>query len=283
VSPTSCTAAGTWFPSGPTESATPLALAWNGKAWAIEPTGTLSGNLTAVSCATATSCVAGGTARDMSWPSSPAIADSWDGTAWSSTTVPQPAGSTYTTLSAVSCLSATSCLAVGDYGSDFSATWNGTRWSLGTMPAPAGGVSPTLAALSCTSSRFCVAVGQYLNDVDTPEALVVNWNGSVWSIASQPVGLPVGATLTGVSCASASACAAVGSYQDSHGNSQPLAETWDGTSWTVATTSLPAAAESGSLDGVSCLETGACTAVGSYDTLAAPGLPFAATATLPVS
>src|SRR6266536_3763279 len=66
--------------------------------------------------------------------------------------------------------------------------------------------------------------------------------------------------LEGVSCASASACTAVG-YTTGFdtGSAVPLAEIWNGTAWVIQAT--PSAADSGSLAGASCSPAG-CTAVG---------------------
>jgi hypothetical protein len=75
---------------------------------------------------------------------------------------------------------------------------------------------------------------------------------------------PIGAQpdqLAAVSCTSATACTAVGSY-----GGLTVAEAWNGTKWSVEPTANPAGSKSSSLAGVSCTSATACTAVGSYDT-----------------
>jgi hypothetical protein len=66
-----------------------------------------------------------------------------------------------------------------------------------------------------------------------------------------------------VSCTSASACTAVGSYTNSAGTSVALAERWNGKAWTIQKTPNPSGAQGNSLAGASC-RCGICTAVGSY-------------------
>jgi hypothetical protein len=69
-------------------------------------------------------------------------------------------------------------------------------------------------------------------------------------------------SLSGVSCGSATACAAVGTY--STGSTlQTLVEMWDGANWSVAS-SPNVGAYDNQLDGVSCVSPTACIAVGTY-------------------
>src|SRR5205807_796312 len=72
------------------------------------------------------------------------------------------------------------------------------------------------------------------------------------------------AALTGVSCTSPSACTAVGSYGNSMGGLSTLAESWNGSSWSIQPTpDQPGTAES-ILSRVSCTSPSACTAVGYF-------------------
>ena len=84
--------------------------------------------------------------------------------------------------------------------------------------------------------------------------------GSVTALASRP------ATLSAVSCPSATQCVAVGSYLDSSGNPDagPLVEVSNGSGWTVPSTpKVPG----GGLMGISCPSASACVAVGTIDKL----------------
>jgi hypothetical protein len=140
--------------------------------------------------------------------------------------------------------------------------WNGTAWSI-RMPAAGQGDNSGLAGVSCTSASNCIAVGFGGNTSGGP--LAERWNGTTWS--TQPVPLPAGALgggLEGVSCASASACTAAGLWQDSPFGELPLAERWDGTSWSLQKPPAPAGGQAVLLAGVSCPSATSCTAVGSY-------------------
>jgi hypothetical protein len=70
----------------------------------------------------------------------------------------------------------------------------------------------------------------------------------------------------GISCDQAAACTAAGEYVTSSGATDALAESWDGSTWTVQATPSPSAASvpSSALGGVSCITAAACTAVGEY-------------------
>ena len=78
-----------------------------------------------------------------------------------------------------------------------------------------------------------------------------------------------------MSCASSAVCTAVGHYVNSAGKELPLAEGWNGTTWSIQETSVPAEAKSGTLLGVSCASTTVCTAVGHYVSSASKELTLA--------
>ncbi len=101
-------------------------------------------------------------------------------------------------------------------------------------------------------------------------------NAASWSI--KPTPNPLGAessALSGVSCTSRTACAAVGSYTDSTGKVLTLAERWNGVMWSIQNTPNPSGANSSSLAGVSCSGQGACIAVGSSTTRGGPTVTLA--------
>jgi hypothetical protein len=105
-------------------------------------------------------------------------------------------------------------------------------------------------------SFICVGPDDHTNTT-------TKFTAAAWTTQTIPV--PSGATssLAAVSCTSATACMAVGRYITSSGLRQPLAEFWDGSTWTMQTP--PAAADNdGSLSAVSCTSATACTAVGFF-------------------
>jgi hypothetical protein len=122
------------------------------------------------------------------------------------------------------------------------------------------------AGASCASVTSCTAVGWSTpTTAGRSQLLAEQWDGSRWAI--QPTANPVTpqGALYGVSCASATNCNAVGVYQQgTDGPSLPLAEHWDGTSWTVKRVPLPSLASEGQLEGVTCTAASDCVAVGTY-------------------
>ncbi|MGN6169089.1 MAG: hypothetical protein ACTHQQ_13105, partial [Solirubrobacteraceae bacterium] len=88
-----------------------VAEAWNGKRWSIKFDGG-GGALDGVACASKDACTAVG--AGSVW----AHAERWDGKRWSIQRPRRPTGATSTSLSAVSCPSPTTCIAVGSYKDD---------------------------------------------------------------------------------------------------------------------------------------------------------------------
>jgi hypothetical protein len=149
-------------------------------------------------------------------------------------------------------------------------------WAIQQSPdanVPGGQIN----SVSCPAATVCEAVGSYVNGTGTTVPLAESWNGTAWHL--QHTAVPAGATVTtftGVSCAAADFCEAVGNAIK--GSSPPvkhvpLAETWNGTSWQqqrfpVGTMSV--SRSFGGLAGVSCPSTGFCEAVGTLDTTGFP-------------
>lgn len=116
-----------------------------------------------------------------------------------------------------------------------------------------------LDAVSCVSANMCMATGHRLNSTGAIVTLAERWDGTRWSLVHSPNSGRGGNQLVAVSCASATACMAVGFTQGGPGGT--LAESWNGTRWSVVPT--PRLAGTGSdLSGVSCVSADACTAVG---------------------
>ena len=221
---------------------------------ALEPHGTMAG----IACPAGNSCVSVGYYLDPDNLVSPLV-EQWDGSTWRTVTVPVPDTSYDARLRAVSCASPTACVAVGNYADPrggltaFAERWNGTTWTLETMP---DGISE-LYGVSCPAADACAAVGGEQS---------VHWDGTSWTarqLAKPPDYDPNSpARFAAISCASATSCSAVGSYFPAHGALLPVAEQWDGASWTVQTTPLPSGMTAGGLQDVSCTAPDACTAVG---------------------
>jgi hypothetical protein len=229
LSATACTAVG--FYADGSESSSPLVASWNGTSWSVQPSPiAMHSELSAVSCTSANACTAVGS--DGATTTALTFAETWNGTSWTVQTTPNPAAARQAQLSGVSCTSAKVCIAVGEYWNSagtpetLAESWNGLRWSVQTTPGQPG--YAYLNAVSCASASACTAVGNHL-DAGTGDTLAEAWNGTAWSVERTPN--RAGDTdnaLDGVSCASATACTAVGRDMPSSTTTGPLAEGYSG-------------------------------------------------------
>lgn len=243
--------------------------------------------LTAVSCASANSCMAVGQQARVcvgrvphSECFSKTITELWNGARWS--LLPSPnersvGGSTDDSLSGVSCAAAHACVAVGSSGvlTDNSyvgpliESWDGRTWSIVRGPHERNGSTSSLRAVTCVSRGACTAVGSLITGSGLTKTLVEHWDGKMWSVVPSPNALSWRARVPqgefyGVSCTSASSCTAVGWVGTT------LIEHWDGKTWSVVPSPNAALGPSpdpvdrvdDQLNGVSCPSTSYCVAVG---------------------
>jgi hypothetical protein len=257
---------------------------WNGLFWessskalAVPSGGTLL-SLRDISCSSASACTAAGSYTSEANGSVP-LAERWNGTEWAVQSVPAPSGEEGKSggFFGVSCASASECIAIGKksvitgegpfyHNAVFAERWNSTTgWALQAVPNPGGYEEASLASVSCPTTTSCTAVGQYTESSKPAKTLTERWNGSSWAVQASPN--PVegkAAVLAGVSCVSASSCLAVGNYLPGGLEEKTLAESWNGTEWSVKTTPNPTGSAASSLAGVSCSSAIACTAAGSF-------------------
>jgi hypothetical protein len=272
ASATACVAVGGYFTA---RSQQPLAEVWNGTAWSIHnPAARPStGEFSAVSCLSAGACTAVG--NQSSGEDTLTLAEAWNGNSWSVQHTPNIPGSNLSTLSAVSCTSATFCIAVGPARNPvfsyvpLAERWDGTSWSIQTTPSVRG-LTTVLESVSCTSATACTATGHYFPSGDSAPA-AERWNGTAWSVQRVPAAPQIHtfAALLGVSCASASRCTAVG-Y-----NVAALAAAWNGTAWSYQPIRTPPGNATAQLSAVSCASATACMAVGNHPTAVQQFVPFA--------
>ena len=250
---------------------------WAGKKWAMDPSpvtaSALSSVLNAVSCTSATSCVAVGSVRSTVKSPTQPLAVRWNGKHWKQVPARSPSGATNSYLNGVSCTSAKSCYAVGSYtssqtmGSTLIERWNGSGWSIMSSPN-ASGPTTTLAAVSCTgtgAAASCAAVGSYATQpVGNPfYAVAERMVHGRWSIVNTPAASENQSNaLTAVSCTSAKSCVAVGGRR--RGLGATLIERWNGRVWSVATSMNPKGYLLSQFNGVSCTSATNCIAAGLY-------------------
>lgn len=247
------------------DASAPLARTWNGTAWkAISvklPPKAIRGALVRVTCRSATRCLAVG---DFGKGTTGfALADWWNGKAWSPVQLPGAFAS------GVSCASATRCVAVGGFtagnGNSMPVAdiWNGSKWSETKPPVAKGTLGGSLNAVSCVSASFCVADGQFFTNT-TAGVLIYKWNGHAWSKMAAVV--PKGSTdgfLTAVSCFSSKMCFAVGAASGI--GLIGVAERWNGSKWALTSVPWPKGTTNPQFAGVACPAANRCVATGVID------------------
>jgi hypothetical protein len=255
----------------------PLVETWNGKAWKAVgvklPAHGVAGELFGVSCKSASACVAVGLYLNGT-DSGFGLAETWNGRAWTASTLPSPKGSLSIQLFGVSCVTAKSCVAVGEDLTSSSAvplaeSWSGRAWKPATPPEPKGSVTGAMNKVSCTSGTFCVGVGEYGTDTGG-SILVDSFNGKAWTrmTAAPPASSRNDAALDGVSCVSPKDCVAVGAGTDVTGRPGGLtgfAELWNGKKWAGDAVAWPKGTGNSYLTGVSCTSVKSCFAAGYSD------------------
>ena len=210
------------------------------------------------------------------------VIDTLSGMGSSFIEAPLPTPGTRGALLSISCVTTTSCVAVGSYssnGSDVDGlidTLANGAWTATEAPMPSGG-GIQLTQVACPVAGTCVAIGEYSSSgVDFPgQGLIETLSSGTWSDAIAP--LPSNASegqsnqiLRDLSCLSAASCVAVGDYPDTQGNTQGLIETLAQGMWTPVEATLPPGGsvvnQDASLNGLSCPEVGSCVAAGYYGT-----------------
>ena len=283
----------TWGAVMAAAAATTLALAMSvnvvtaASTWTIvsspNATTTDKNELLGVSCVSSAFCMAVGEygTGETAGPAGPithTLAETWNGTVWSIVGSPNPSAGDPSVLDSVSCLSPTSCMAVGSstnaaspYEVDgLAEQWNGSAWSIVAVPQSPKHASTSLSGVSCTKSTFCMAVGNSGPDagvVSAVSTVAEQWNGTSWSVASTPDPSAVQADLAKVSCFDAvnGGCLAVGNQAATlGGTTQTLSELWQGGTWSVLASPDPSTTHLAELTDVSCGLNFFCMASGVY-------------------
>lgn len=193
------------------------------------------------------------------------------GAAWSLQTTPSPPGGTANYLYDVSCEPSTNvCTSVGKsttslVDSPVAQRWNGTSWSEQTAAKKSGATHTRLFGVDCPSETRCLAVGNHQSS-EGPSVLSEIWNEGKWTVQTTP--LPSESTsseFVAIGCNSTANCTAVGSAVIG-GVKKAIAERWTSPNWALSSIPIPEGATSSQLDGVDCLWSNFCAAVGRYTT-----------------
>jgi hypothetical protein len=188
---------------------------------------------------------------------------------WKIKATPNPEGASDSNLYDVSCEPSTSvCTAVGKSTSSgvespTALRWNGVSWSEQVAAKKSGATHTRLFGVDCPSETRCLAVGNYQSS-EGPTLLSEIWNEGKWSVQTTPV--PTESTsseFVAIGCNSTATCTAVGSAVIG-GVKTAIAERWTSPTWALSSIPIPEGATSSQLDGVDCLWSNFCVAVGRY-------------------
>ena len=211
TSATSCVAGGYYLDSDADGNTQAFVSVLSGTTWTdTELAGALNirgyAQINSVSCASATSCVAGGYYYDSNYHAQ-AFASVLSGTTWTDTKVAgalNAGGSAQ--INSVSCASATSCVAGGYYIDSnyhtqaFVSVLSGTTWTDTKVAGAlnAGGYA-RINSVSCTSATSCVAGGSYTDSNNHAQAFVSTLSSptpSTPSISNLPTSATYGGSFT---------------------------------------------------------------------------------------
>ncbi len=236
------------------------------KAWRIVPAPHLTdGQMRGVSGTSSTDVWSVGSFGESGVPP---ITLHWDGTTWSQVPASTAADGLFYKVAAIS---PTDVWAVGyAYGANGAIKsliehWDGSAWTLSPSPSPQ--TYDYLNSVTAISSSDVWAVGSYTATSGTViHGLVEHWDGSVWNLVRVPDATPYATIFQGVDAISSTDIWAVGYEQTQSGITspiQPMAEHWDGSSWTVVGITPPSGV-SNELYDVSAVSTSDVWAVGVY-------------------
>lgn len=265
-----CVAVGTMYTSS--SAYAPIIEQWDGTTWSLVPlTGAVPADtqFNRVTCPSTVFCTAVGSGGSQ------AVLASWNGTAWSVSSVVAPDNTSW--LQSVSCSSGSVCLATGMqencgyvtkigivcFGTaPLVAAWDGSTWSLPAIP---NGNGVFVGPVSCPpGTADCVAVGAS-NDSGNglTDTTIETWDGTNWMVTPGPTIGPTGGSLSGISCPTAAICLAAGSSSNLSATVQsaPVAFTWDGASASLTTPPNPSPSFA-ELNDVSCASGTSCVSVG---------------------
>ncbi len=221
-----------------------------------------------VSCPARSSCVAVG-AYEVDGGELP-MAETWLDGQWSFQALPfPPQTGEQDAPTGVSCAGEGACLSVG-----YERNSSGIRvpvadrlsagaWSVSPIGLPSGATEAGLEGISCSSASECMGVGLKVTGSGSERPYAALWRNGTWTVSAVRSPEAANAVLEGISCPSQSSCVAVGLSESAGGAKAALAESWNGTAWTLTTPGTPSGAASSVLSAVSCSSPGECIAVGS--------------------
>lgn len=270
-----------WAVGQASDGATQFTLAehWDGFSWKIVPSANfvfpgfgVVNSLQSISCTSATDCWAVGTTGQLANGGGQldVLLEHFDGQTWTAATPAVTVGienalnTRFATLSSVTAIAPNDVWAAGAYDGlnpadpsirgtirhPFTLHWNGATWTIVHMPDPVLGQSTNLNnlfSLQARSANDIVAVGstQFVNaqGVAGEQPIIERWNGTRWTLISNPNDPSRPAKLLSVAAFAANDIWAVGAVGPTP--AIPLFVHWDGHAWSVV--SVPGASASNCL------------------------------------
>lgn len=215
-----------------------VAIHWNGTAWTLYPTPSLSGpvELRGIAAISADDVWAVG-AMTTSEQGTTTLIEHWNGSQWSVARTPSGTGK-QNILSGVAAVASNDVWAIGVTGfyntQPLMLHWNGSSWKrISGPPAP---YESELSSITAIAHKDVWAVGS--SGGSGPRTLAEHWNGSHWQIVPVPQGPTDTAALNAVAARSAKDVWAVG-YSVDFPRGTSLSEHWNGTRWQVVKSPSP--------------------------------------------
>jgi hypothetical protein len=234
------------------------------------------GTLSSVTCSDVDHCWAVGSIGTIDAGGSQPVIEAFDGTGWAVVSGPPltvGAGTAFSTLNGVICVTSDDCWAVGEGASSnigLIEHFDGSGWTVVSGATTPGGAAG-LQAVACTGVSNCWAVGGNILE---------QYDGTTWSNVRNPLTGAASPGLVSVACDAVDDCWAVGDTITPAVATgwDTLVEHWQGSAWSPVT-SLPVGLV---LEGVACPGSDDCWAVGAVygvgPSLGSPSTSSSATA-----
>jgi hypothetical protein len=234
--------------------------------------------LTVVSCARASNCVAGGTFDDPNGASQAFLVEESSGVWGKAFKVGQRSDAGMSSsINSISCSKNGDCVAGGQEGDkvgkqqafaveEVDGVWHHATEVVNKLNA--GGIA-AVTSVACAEVGSCVAGGYFETSNGYQQAFIVSQNGGVWSkgtsVANQ-LNVEGRATINSVSCFKVGFCEGGGQYQNRNGGQQAFVVGESHGAWQTATEVAGNLNQGGlaSVSSVECTKKNACVAAGEY-------------------
>jgi|GEM_PF-2852343 len=190
------------------------------------------------------------------------VADSFNGSTWTTQSLPAPAGAAGSEDLSLSCPSAASCFSIGGWTNKLSGnsvtpyklSWNGSSWSQSSVAIPAAAVNTAPESLSCPTTGFCLGVGQSSKNTS---AVIYQYTAGKWNILTNTFAFTDAAANASVACENATHCL----IANVSVSKKPVIGIYNAGKITTASLAAPAGTTWRNLSAVSC-SSASCTVLG---------------------